>query len=530
MSEREQMQYDILIVGAGPAGLSCAIRLKQLQPDLQVCVIEKAATIGGHILSGAVIETGPLDQLLPDWQENPPPNCVPASSDQMNFLTPSRAWKLPTPPQMHNQGNYVISLGSMVSWLGDHAESLGIELYPGFAAAQTILSEDQSVLGVQIGDMGLNKDGSPGAAYVQGVDILAKTTIFSEGCRGHLGKQLIEQFKLDENSDPQTYGIGLKELWQLPESRLPVGHVQHSIGWPLDSQTYGGSFMYQMDENRLAIGFVVGLDYQNPHLEPFEMFQQFKHHPSIRPLLEGGEILSSGARTLAEGGWQSMPNMELPGALLIGDEVGTLNVPKIKGTHTAMQHGILAAEYLDQNQTVVGFDAHIRQSKLAKELHSVRNIRPGFQKGLWFGLINAGLEILTQGKTPWTLSNHPDHEQLAKADQMAAEAFPERKLAPRDRLASVYFSATEHDENQPDHLIIKQTDICISECHETYQNPCTRFCPAQVYEWVESDQGPSIQINAANCVHCKTCDIKDPYQNIHWTTPEGASGPNYLNL
>ena len=531
MSERECMEYDVVIVGAGPAGLACAIRLKQLDADKSVCVIEKGSEIGAHILSGAVIEPGPLDELLPGWRENPPPICVPAKRDEFLKFSKNGARKLPTPPQQHNKGNFIVSLGAMCAWLAPQAEALGVEIYPGFAAAEALIENDR-VVGVRIGDMGIAKDGSEKPGYTQGIDIRAPLTILGEGCRGHLSKQLIKRFKLDEGHDPQTYGIGLKELWQLPEGRVEPGLIQHTVGWPLNQDTYGGSFLYHLDNNRVAIGFVVGLDYDDPNFKPFEAFQQFKHHPKIKALLEDGKILSSGARALVEGGWQSLPTTEMPGAMLIGDAAGTLNVPKIKGTHQAMRSGMVAAEHIHATGKEDGFDATLRQSAVGKELRKVRNIRPGFARGLWVGMLNAAWETITFGKSPWTLSNHADHSATARLNESVAAQpeYRDRDLPPRDRLASVYFAATEHDEDQPVHLQIIEPDICITRCTEEYGNPCTRFCPANVYEMVGEGEDRQLQINAANCVHCKTCDIKDPYQIINWVTPEGGAGPNYQNL
>ncbi len=529
MSERETMEYDVIIVGAGPAGLSCALRLRQLNPDLSVCVIEKASEIGAHILSGAVIETAPLDQLLPDWRQQPPPICVDAVSDELLLLSKHKARRLPTPPQQNNHGNVIVSLGAMCAWLGEHAEAAGVDVFPGYAASNIAWNDDGSVGGVLIGDMGIDRDGEPKETFVQGIAIHAPVTVFAEGCRGHLSKQLIKQFGLDKDSDPQTYGIGLKELWQLPPGRVKPGHIQHSIGWPLDNNTYGGSFIYHLDQDRVAVGFVVALDYADPEFKPFEAFQQFKHHPHIKPLLEGGEILSSGARALIEGGWQSLPKLDMPGAILIGDAAGLMNVPKVKGTHQAMRSGMLAAEHLHQGQVSTGFDSKLRQSAIATELRKVRNIRPGFHKGLWFGLANAAWETISFGRSPWTLKNHADHSALQQNLEVQYD-WVDRDLPPKDRLAAVYFASTEHDEDQPIHLQILEPDICISRCTEEYGNPCTRFCPASVYEMVTDDSGTRLQINAANCVHCKTCDIKDPYQIINWVTPEGGAGPNYRNM
>ena len=541
MSEREQIEFDVLVVGAGPAGLAAAIRLKQLSPETQICVIEKGSQVGAHILSGAVIEPEPLDELLPGWRDEPPPVCVPASRDEFVFLTASGRFRLPTPPQMHNKGNFIVSLGATCAWLAEKAEALEIEVFPGFAASEPLFDDaGERVIGVRIGDMGLDKGGNPKDSYTQGIDILAQVTVLAEGCRGSLAKVLISRFGLDSQADPQTYGIGMKELWQLPQGRTEAGLIQHSIGWPLDRRTYGGSFLYHLDQDRLAIGFVVGLDYENPAFSPFEAFQQFKHHPSVKPLLQGGEIISSGARAIIEGGIQSLPCMEMPGALLIGDAAGVLNVPKIKGTHQAMRSGMLAAEHLAEGLAegpaeglnTQGYDGRFRASAAARELHAVRNIRPGFQRGLWRGLVNAAVETVTAGKLPRTLHNHADWSAL----KPRSEAFDEpvrhdRDLPPRDRLAAVYFAATEHDEDQPVHLHVADTGICATRCAEEYDNPCTRFCPANVYEMVDDGAGGRrLQINAANCVHCKTCDIKDPYEIITWVTPEGGSGPNYQNL
>jgi electron-transferring-flavoprotein dehydrogenase len=529
---REVMEYDVVVVGAGPAGLACALRLKQLDGDLMVAVIEKASEIGAHILSGAVIEPQPLDELVPGWREAPPPVCVPVTDDEFWLLGKDSQRKLPTPPQQNNHGNFIVSLGATCQWLAEHAEAAGVDIFPGFAASGIHFTDDGAVGGVIIGDMGVARDGAHKDSYVQGIEIHAKVTVLGEGCRGHLSKQLIRHFGLDADSDPQTYAIGMKELWKVQPGKSKPGLVQHSIGWPLDNATYGGSFIYHLDEDRIAIGYVVALDYTDPDFVPFEAFQQFKHHPMVHELLEGGEIISSGARALVEGGFQSLPKTEMPGAVLIGDAAGLLNVPKIKGTHQALRSGMLAAEHIKNTGAADGFDRALRDSAIVAELKKVRNIRPGFNKGLWRGLLTAAIETVTGGVLPRTLSNHADHDELEKRAGFHApdRDWIDRDLPPRDRLASVYFAATEHDEDQPVHLQILEPDVCTTRCTEEFGNPCTRFCPAHVYEMVEDEEGRRLQINAANCVHCKTCDIKDPYQIINWVTPEGGSGPNYQNL
>ncbi len=538
MTEREQMPYDVVVVGAGPAGLSFAIRLKQLNPDVSVCVLEKASTVGAQILSGAVIETEALTELLPDWRANPPPICVDATEDEFWLLNKMGGTKMPVPPGMHNKGNVIVSLGAMCAWLAPQAEALGVEIFPGFAAAELLFDENDRVIGVRTGDMGIAKDGSHKPSYTEGLDIIAKCTVLAEGARGSLTKALIAKAGLDKDADPQGYSIGIKELWQVPEERVSPGKIIHSFGWPADSKTYGGSFLYHLDKGRIALGYVSGLDYQDPEYKPWEAFQQWKNHPHIAPLLEGGSIISAGARAIATGGYQSLPRLDVPGALLIGDTAGLLNVPKVKGTHQAIRSGMLAAEHIVKSEELAtaGFDAALRASPIMDELREVRNIKPGFKKGLWFGMLNAAWETVLKGKSPWTLKNKADWSSLKKLGEAGADIprdYVDRKLAPRDRLASVFFASTEHDENQPVHLHVSDTAVCATTCVTEYDNPCTRFCPAGVYEMVASDEFPSgkkLQINSANCVHCKTCDIKDPYQIITWVVPEGASGPNYQNL
>ncbi|CBA17165.1 electron transfer flavoprotein-ubiquinone oxidoreductase [Xanthomonas albilineans] len=533
--ERDVMEYDVVTVGAGPAGLAFAIRLKQLNPDISVCVIEKASTVGAQILSGAVIEPAPLDALLPGWRNAPPPICVQAGEDELWYLSKDRAHKFPiVPPGMHNHGNFIVSLGALCAWLAPQAEALGVEIYPGFAAADTLHADDGSVIGVRIGDMGVAKDGTHKPGYTPGIDIHAKVTVLAEGARGHLTKRLIQRFALDAGHDPQAFSIGIKELWQLPAGRVTPGKIVHTLGWPADNTTYGGSFLYHLEHDQVALGYVSGLDYRDPAYQPWEAFQQWKNHPMIRPLLEGGTIVSAGARAIASGGWQSLPKVEMPGALLIGDTAGLLNVPKIKGTHQAIRSGMLAAEHLASSATLdpAGFDARLRSSQVMAELRQVRNIKPGFKKGLWFGLFNAAWETLVKGASPWTLKVVADWKTMNRLDEhtQPKRDYVQRELAPRDRLQGVYFAATEHEEDQPVHLRVRDPQICVTRCTEEYGNPCTRFCPASVYEIVDDAAGKRLQINAANCVHCKTCDIKDPYAIIDWVTPEGGSGPNYQNL
>jgi electron-transferring-flavoprotein dehydrogenase len=539
VDESDDLQFDIVIVGAGPSGLSCAIRIKQLWPECSVCILEKGAEVGAHILSGAVLEPRALNELIPDWQAKGAPLHTPVTQDQFVFLTKDSAFTLPTPPQMHNTGNYIISLGNFCRWLGSEAESLGVEIYPGFAVAKPLYGEDGAVVGVATTPMGLDKEGHEKPGFSPAVNIYAKHVVFAEGCRGSVAESLFEKFDLRKEAAPQTYGLGLKELWEVDPAHHQPGKVLHTIGWPLDTKTYGGSFLYHLENNQVAVGFVVGLDYENPYLSPFEEFQRFKQHPLVRSLLEKGRRVSYGARALNEGGFQSIPELSFPGGSIVGCSAGFLNVPKIKGTHTAMKSGMIAAEVLcaalqkGESPEKGVLDRRVRESWVGDELFAVRNIRPGFHKwGLLGGLLNAGLETyVLRGKAPWTLTHIKDNESLMLAKDAAPIAYPKPDgVVSFDRLSSVFLSNTNHEENQPCHLTLKDKDIPVAHNLALYAAPEQRYCPAGVYEIVEEEKGPRLQINAQNCVHCKTCDIKDPTQNIVWTTPEGGGGPTYPNM
>ena len=544
--QRESMEYDVVIVGAGPAGLAAAIRLKQLAEEsgqeLGVCVLEKGSEVGAHILSGAVIEPRALTELLPDWQERGAPLNTPAKKDKFLWLTQEHSYRLLPPPQMHNKGNYIISLGNVCRWLGEQAETLGVEIYPGFAAAEVLYHPDGSVKGVATGDMGIGKDGEPTDNYQLGMELHAKQTFFAEGCRGSLSRALFQRFNLREGVDPQTYGIGIKELWEIDPAKHDSGLIIHTVGWPLDMSTYGGSFLYHLENNQIAVGFVIGLDYENPYLSPFDEFQRFKTHPDIRPYFEGGRRISYGARALSEGGLQSIPKLTFPGGLIIGDSAGFLNVPKIKGSHTAMKSGMVAAEAVfealqsndAQGQEITAYPDQLKQSWLWDELSQVRNIRPSFRWGLLGGIAYSALDTyILGGNAPWTLSQHADHSALKPARQFDKIDYPkpDGKIT-FDKLSSVYISGTNHEEDQPAHLKLKDASVPVQHNLALYDAPEQRYCPAGVYEIVRDDDGsnPRLQINAQNCVHCKTCDIKDPTQNIVWTVPEGGGGPNYPNM
>jgi len=541
------MQYDVAIVGAGPAGLAAAIRLKQLGAksgsEVSVCVIEKGSEVGAHILSGAVMDPRAITELFADWQEKDAPLNTPVSEDRFLFLTESGSFKVPNwmlPACFRNHGNYVVSLANVCRWLGQQAESLGVEIYPGFAAAQVLYGDEGAVGGVVTGDMGVNRKGERTDAYQSGIELHAKYTFFAEGCRGHLGKQLESKFGLREDADPQVYGIGLKELWEIGAEKAQAGLVIHSAGWPLDRETYGGSFLYHMENNQVAVGFVVGLGYSNPYLNPYEEFQRFKTHPAIRGFFESGKRVAYGARAIAAGGLQSLPKMTFPGGCLIGDNAGFLNASRIKGSHCAIKSGMLAAEAAFDAlragraaDELTAYPEAFRESWLFEELYRARNFKPWMSKGLYTGTLMFGVDqIVFGGKAPWTLHHaHADHETLRKKTDVQPIRYPKPDgVLTFDRLSSVFISNTNHGEDQPVHLRLKDESIPVATNLALYDAPEQRYCPAGVYEIVNETSGPRLQINAQNCVHCKTCDIKDPTQNIDWVVPEGGGGPNYPNM
>ena len=539
--QRESMEYDVVIVGAGPAGLATSIKLKQLNSDLNVCILEKGSEVGAHILSGNVFETRALDELIPDWKEKNAPIKTKVKKEKFLFLGKKSSLSWPTwllPSVQKNHHNYIISLANLCRWLATQAEDLGVEIFPGFAASKILYNDEDSVIGVQTGDMGLDKAGEIKDSFEPGLNILAKVTVFSEGCRGHLGKEVIKKYNLDKGKSPQQYGIGFKEIWEIPENQHNEGLVMHTAGWPLDNSTYGGSFCYHAENNQVFIGYVIGLDYQNPFLSPYDEFQRFKTHPAISKILKDGKRISYGARALIEGGFQSLPKMHMPGALIIGCDAGTLNMPKIKGSHTAMKSGMIAAEiineYIAENKPLSEYENKFQKSWVYKELYTARNVKPSFQWSLIPAIIFTGIDqIIFRGYLPFTLKHsHPDHESLIPAHKAKRIDYPkyDGKIT-FDKTSSVYLTGTNHEADQPVHLKLKDSDLPINYTLKEFDEPAQRYCPAGVYEIDRTNhEDPKFVINAQNCIHCKTCDIKEPSQNITWVTPEGAGGPNYSNM
>ena len=534
------MEYDVVIVGGGPSGLATAIKLKQLQSDLNVCILEKGSEIGAHILSGNVFETRALDELIPNWKELNSPIKTKVTKEKFLFLSKTKSLSWPTwllPKVQQNHKNYIISLANLCRWLAEQAEGLGVEIFPGFPASEVLYNEDGSVKGVVTQDMGLDKEGNKKDGFEPGMELNAKVTVFAEGCRGHLGKQIIKKFELDKGKNPQQYGIGFKEIWEINDDKHQEGLVMHTVGWPLDNNTYGGSFMYHAENKQVFLGYVIGLDYKNPHLSPFDEFQKFKTHPSIKTFLKAGKRISYGARALIEGGLQSLPKMYMPGALLVGCDAGTLNMPKIKGSHTAMKSGMIAAEAIienfKENKNLSIYEEKFKKSWAYEELHTARNVKPSFNWGLIFGIIFTGIDqILFRGKLPFTLKHkHSDHETLKPANEMPKIDYPKPDgVITFDKTSSVYLTGTNHTDNQPVHLQLKDQNLPITYTLNKFDEPAQRYCPVGVYEVQIENEKPKFVINSQNCIHCKTCDIKEPSQNITWVTPEGGGGPKYGNM
>ena len=537
---REVMEYDVVIVGGGPSGLATAIKLKQLNSEINVCVLEKGAEIGSHILSGNVFETRALDELIPNWKDLNSPIKTKVTKEKFLFLGKTKSLSWPTwllPKVQQNHKNYIISLANLCRWLAEQAETLGVEIFPGFPASDILYHEDGSVKGVITQDMGLDKNGEKKDSYEPGMELHAKVTVFAEGCRGHLGKNLIKKFDLSKGKNPQQYGIGFKEIWKVDGKNHHEGLVMHTAGWPLDNNTYGGSFIYHAENKEVYLGYVIGLDYKNPHLSPFDEFQRFKTHPEISKMLTGGKRISYGARALIEGGIQSLPKMYMPGALLIGCDAGTLNMPKIKGSHTAMKSGLIAAEtifeHLKEKKDLSIYEEKFNKRWAYKELYEARNVKPSFSWGLILGIIFTGIDqILFRGKLPFTLKHkHADHETLKPANEMPVINYPKPdNILTFDKTSSVYLTGTNHEDNQPVHLHLKDKDLPIKYTLGKYDEPAQRYCPAGVYEVQIENETPKFVINSQNCIHCKTCDIKEPSQNITWVTPEGSGGPRYGNM
>ncbi|ASY30257.1 electron transfer flavoprotein-ubiquinone oxidoreductase [Taylorella equigenitalis] len=542
MSDRESMEYDVVIVGAGPAGLATGIRLKQINPDISVCILEKGSEVGAHIISGAIMDPIAINELFPNWRELNAPLKVEVKEDEFLFLTETKSHKVPNfllPSCFRNEGNYIVRLGDVVRWMGQQAETLGVEIFPGFAATEVVFHDDGSVKGVATGDMGLNSDGTPSSSYQPGMELHAKYTIFAEGSRGQLGRELISKFQLDQSSDPQTYNIGFKELWEVKPENSKTGLVIHTAGWPMPSDTYGGSFLYHLDNNLISVGFAIGLNYSNPWMSPFEEFQRFKTHPDIRKILEGGKRLSYGARAITAGGLLSLPKFVFPGGALVGCEAGFLNASRIKGSHAAIKTGMMVAQAIAtqignaESKVLEDYERNFKDSWLYKELNQARNFKQWFKKGLVTATIMTGIEQkFLKNMIPWTLHNKKtDHESLRPASEMQKINYPKPDgVISFDRLSSVFLSNTNHEENQPCHLKLKDDSVPVEINLKKYAGPEQRYCPAAVYEFLEVDGSQKLRINAQNCIHCKTCDIKDPTQNIVWTAPQGGEGPVYNGM